>query len=294
MKINKVLVTGGSGFIGSHVVDNLVKKRVKVTVLERKTARKYNKAKVIHGDIKNRKLIQQIVKKHDGVIHLAATLGTQETISHPQPVVKNNILGSLNIFESIRDCRIPAVYIGVGNYWMNNPYSITKSTVARFALMFNKEFKSRIAIVRGLNAYGPRQKDKPVRKMIPNFIIPALDNQPITIYGDGKQIMDLIYVKDLAEILVRSLMKNHGVYTKIFEAGMGEKTTVNQIAKLVIKLTKSESKLNYVKMRPGEIPNSTVMANKKTWQLDKLGWRPKDFTLLKTGLKQTIKFYEEN
>ncbi|AKM79396.1 MAG: Nucleoside-diphosphate-sugar epimerase [Candidatus Beckwithbacteria bacterium GW2011_GWB1_47_15] len=280
MKTKKVLVTGGAGFIGSHTVDELKRLGIAVTIFES------------DQDVKNEIVVKKAVKGHGGVIHLAATLGTQETVTNPKPVVKNNILGSLNIFEAIRETNIPAVYISVGNHWMNNPYSITKSTAERFALMFNKEFGTKIAVVRGLNAYGPKQKDKPVRKMIPNFIIPALKNEPITIYGDGQQIMDLIYVKDLAKILVRALIKNHGVYDRVFEAGMGQKITVNQIVKLVIKLTKSKSKISYAPMRPGEIPNSIVMANKKVWNLEKLGWHSTDFTPLIKGLKQTIRYYE--
>ncbi len=290
----KILVTGGAGFIGSHVVDNLLRRRLKVTILEKKRTIKLNQVKIIYGNVKNRTLINKIVKNYDGVIHLAATLGTQETVAHPKPVVDNNIHGSLNIFEAIREVDVPAVYIGVGNYWMNNPYSITKSAAARFALMFNKEFSTKIAVVRGLNAYGPRQKHKPVRKMVPNFIIPALKGEPITIYGDGKQVMDMIYVEDLAEILVRALIKKHQVYDKTFEAGMAKLTTVNQIAKLIIELTGSKSKLNYAPMRPGEISNSVVKADKKSWNLEKLGWRESDFTSLKEGLKKTIEYYEKN
>lgn len=277
--MKNILVTGGAGFIGNHTVDELKRNGFQVTIFDNQQ------------DVKNNTAVKKAIMGKSGVIHLAATLGTQETVAHPKPVVKNNILGSLNIFEAVREARIPAVYISVGNYWMNNPYSITKSTAERFALMFNKEFGTKIAVVRGLNAYGPGQKDKPVRKMIPNFIIPALTNQPITIYGDGTQVMDLIYVQDLAKILVRALTMNHQVYDRAFEAGMGKKITVNQIVRLVIKLTKSKSIINQLPMRPGEIPNSVVMANRKSWNLEKIGWRLNDFTPLDQGLKQTIKYY---
>lgn len=276
----RILVTGGAGFVGSHTVDELKRLGFAVTVFESQQ------------DVKNAKEVRKALKGHSGIIHLAATLGTQETVQHPKPVVKNNILGSLNIFEAVREANIPAVYISVGNHWMNNPYSITKSTAERFALMFNKEFGTKIAIVRGLNAYGPRQKDKPVRKIMPNFIIPALKNEPITIYGDGRQVMDLIYVKDLAKILVRALTMNHGVYDRVFEAGMGQKITVNQIAKLVIKITGSKSKLIHVQMRPGETPNAMVMAHPRSWNLEKLHWNKSDFTPLVTGFKKTIRYYQ--
>lgn len=291
--MKKILVTGGNGFIGSHVVDNLIEKGFEVTVFDRFRHKPHrDDINFYLGDIKDRDAVFEAVSKHDGVINLAGILGTAETVNNPIPSVEVNIIGALHVFDACRTFNKKCVQITVGNWFMNNSYAITKSAAERFALMYNKEHKTKIAIVRGLNAYGPRQKHRPIRKIIPNFVIPALLNKPITIYGDGKQIMDMVYVKDVAEILVRALIMEHGVYDKIFEAGTGRDTTVNFIAELVVKLSGSKSEIRHVPMRPGEVEKSIVKGDLET--LKPLGITLKDLTLLEEGLKETIEWYKQH
>ncbi|NCX94757.1 MAG: NAD-dependent epimerase/dehydratase family protein [Gammaproteobacteria bacterium] len=207
--------------------------------------------------------------------------------SNPQPSVETNIIGGLNVFEAVRHYKVPAVYIAVGNHWMNNSYSITKTTAERFAFMFNKEHGTKIAVVRGLNAYGPRQKHYPVRKIMPNFILPAIKGGAITVYGNGSQIMDMIYVSDLAEILVRALLNDHGVYDRIFEAGTGRETSVKFIAEEVIRQVGMGS-IHFVPMRPGETENSVVLADVQT--LEALG--DVKMKTLEEGIALTIPYYK--
>lgn len=291
--MKKILVTGGNGFIGSHVVDNLIEKGFEVTVFDRFRHKPHRgDVNFYLGDVKDRDAVFEAVNKHDGVINLAGILGTAETVNNPIPSVEVNIIGALHVFDACRTFNKKCVQITVGNWFMNNSYAITKSTAERFALMYNTEHKTKIAVVRGLNAYGPRQKHRPVRKIIPNFVIPALLDKPITIYGDGEQIMDMIYVKDIAEILVRALIIDHGVYNKIFEAGTGRETNVNFIAELVVKLSNSKSEIKHIPMRPGEIEKSIVKGDPET--LSPLGITSKDLTPLEDGLKETIEWYKQH
>ncbi|MFH1955868.1 MAG: NAD-dependent epimerase/dehydratase family protein [Patescibacteria group bacterium] len=181
-----ILVTGGNGFIGSHVVENLLNKGHVPIIFDRKGPTAQVKGvSYFWGDIINKNSVDEAVLNSDGVIDLAGILGTSETVDNPFPCIETNILGALNVFEACRSHVKPAVQISLGNFWMNNPYSISKNTAERLALMYNKEHGTRIAIVRGLNAYGEGQKHAPVRKIIPNFIVRALRNTPIEIYGDG-------------------------------------------------------------------------------------------------------------
>lgn len=295
--MKNIIVFGGSGFIGGHVVDNLIKKDYRVTVFDRINnnqqyliPKQNKKINYFFGDIKDKEAVLEAVSKHDGAINLAGILGTAETVNNPYPSVEINILGALNFFEAVRTHKIPAVQITVGNHYMNNSYAITKTTAERFALMYNQEHKTKIAVVRGLNAYGERQKHKPIRKIIPNFILKALRKESINIYGDGTQIMDMIYVKDIAEILVRTLTKDHEAYKGIFEAGTGIKTTVNYIANLVNKLAKNKSSINHLPMRAGEPEKSIVLGDPKT--LSPLG--ALKLTNLEDGLRKTIKWYKKN
>jgi nucleoside-diphosphate-sugar epimerase len=291
--MKKILVTGGNGFIGSHVVDLLIEKSYEVTIFDRFRHKPHREDVNFYlGDIKDKDAVFEAVSKHDGVINLAGILGTAETVNDPYPSVEVNIIGALNVYEACRRFNKKAVQITVGNWFMNNSYAITKNAAERFALMYNKEHGTKIAVVRGLNAYGPRQKPKPVRKLIPNVVIPALLNKPIIIYGDGEQIMDMIYVRDVAEILIRALIMDHGIYDRVFEAGSGDDTTVNYIAELVLKLSGSKSEIKHVPMRAGEPERAVVKGDPKT--LEPLGYSKKDLTSLEEGLKQTIAWYKEH
>ena len=293
--MKKILVTGGSGFIGSAVVHNLIAKSYEVTVFDRNPREHLHKyppeVSVYYGDVTNVAQVIEAVQQNDGVIHLAAMLGTQETIDNPIPVTTVNTIGSLNVFNAIRQFNRRAVYIAVGNHWMNNPYSISKTTAERYAYMYNKESGTKIAVVRGMNVFGPGQKNAPVRKMMSNFIIDALYERPLTVYGGGTQIMDWIYVDDIAEILVRALVMEHNVYDRCFEAGLCGDTTVLHVAEKILELTGSLSSIDTVAMRKGEIPNSVVKSTEEKWNLEHLNWKRENMVSLDKGLEMTIAYY---
>lgn len=265
----KIIVFGGLGFIGGHVVENLVEKGFDVVVFDRfKNHAEYRHIDApysyFQGDVTDAEAVAEVMFGADGFINLAGILGTSETVDNPMPSIMSNVVGGMNVLMAAKQHKVKGVQIAVGNHFMNNSYSITKTTQERFTLMFNKEHGTKIAVVRALNAYGERQKHKPVRKIIPNFVTKALRGEPILIYGSGNQIMDMIYVKDLAEILVRALIVEHGVYDSIFEAGSGVRTTVNDIAIAVKKASNSSSMLVYKAMRAGEVEDSVVMGDPTT------------------------------
>lgn len=283
----QVLVTGGNGFIGRHVCERLRQVGHESVVFDRRAAADFL------GDTRDATAVYEAVYQTDAVIHLAGLLGTQETVQNPMPAIECNIVGSMNVFQAVKNVKRPAVYITLGNYWMNNPYSITKSTSERFALMANKEWGTRIAIVRGYHAYGAGQKVKPVKKIVPSFVMSALRDEPIQVYGKGDQVADMIYVEDLADILVRALLVEHGVYDSIFEAGTGVPTTVNEVAEAVIRLAEApHSSISYSPMRPGEPEGAVVLGDPTT--LAPLGIIPSELTDLEAGLKDTIAWYREN
>lgn len=287
----KVLVTGGCGFIGSHVMKELQSRGIEVALFDRNPHD--HPQELFLGDVRDEDAVRQALYHSDGVIHLAGILGTQETVNDPTAAVTTNIMGSLNVFKACRDQGKPGVYIAVGNYWMNNPYSITKSTAERFALMANREWGTHIAVVRALNAYGPRQKEAPVRKLMPNLIRAALDAQPFRVYGDGEQIMDMIYVTDVAKILVAALIKSHGVYDRTFEAGTGRPTTVLDVCKEVyLQLGYREPIVMHEPMRPGEQEDSVVLGDPST--LEPLGLNADSLIQLEQGVSQTLDWYRSD
>jgi UDP-glucose 4-epimerase len=287
----KIVVTGGAGFIGRYVCQKLIKAGHLVLVYDN-VSPQFDGCIYCPGRIEDKVKITALIKNSDAVIHLAGLLGTAETIDEPARPTAVNITGSLYVFEACRKYQKRCCYIAVGNHFMLNTYAITKTAAEKFALMYNAEHGTKIAVVRGLNAYGPYQKHKPVRKVIPNFVIPALKNEPLTIYGSGEQIMDFIYAEDLAEILCRALLDEHNVYDKVFEAGSGRRTSINYIAKKVIKLAGSSSEIRREPMRPGEIAESVVIANTAT--LIPLDYKLSEMVPLAKGLEKTIEYYRGN
>lgn len=305
----KILVTGGTGFIGAHTLDRLLQLGHTPLVLDhhpnpkRTTALLQLGVGVALGDVRDITAVDSLVAQSDGVIHLAGVLGTAETINEPTPAVDTNIFGSLNVFQACRRNNKPCSYITVGNYWMNNSYSITKTTAERFAWMFNREHGTKISVVRALNAYGPGQKVGPVRKIMPNFVIPALRDEEITVYGDGSQIMDMIYVDDVADIMIRALLVDHGQHrfdprrddreddVPRFEAGTGRHTTVLEIAQMVIACA-GKGRIKHAPMRPGEPEQSIVVGDPETLRPLYNGELPQ-LTCLEEGIERTIKWYKE-
>lgn len=298
--MKKILVTG-AGFIGTHVVDELLKKDYQVSIFDRFPYEKISNkrwdsnVKAFFGDIRDRESVMEAVYAHDAVINLAAILGTMETINNPHESVDTNIHGALNVFEACKPCSmhpdgIPAIQITVGNHWMNNSYSITKSCSERFAFMFNKEHKTNIKVIRALNAYGEGQRHKPVRKITPNFIVKALRCEPIEIFGDGTQIMDMVYVKDVARVIVAALENNDAPNDTVYEVGSGVPTTVNDIANLINEITCSNAGIKYLPMRQGEPEKSTVLGDPTT--LLPFGFDGSDFISLHAGFEKTINWYK--
>ncbi len=300
----KILVIGGQGFIGSHLIDNLLSKGHDIIILDRLVksglyeSYGWNDKHIdfLMGDLKDEDSTREAVNQCDMWINLGGLLGTSEMIHNPIPAVQVNIIGALHVFEAAKIYNKRGVQIAVGNYWMNNPYSLTKNTAERFAQMYNKEHHTDIRVVRGMNIYGERQTHKPVRKIFPNLVIPALLNQPITIYGTGEQVMDLIYVKDFVEVLARALLIDDAPNTVLYESGVGGGMTINNALEMVLAEIGSTSEVNRVPMRPGEDKQAVVEISEQGWKdlIDHLGYTPADLTPMKEAIAKTIHWYREN
>jgi len=299
MTLNRVLVTGGNGFIGSYVVDRLVSDGIEVVIFDhnsegiRRLARHTN-TELYLGDIRDEVAVTEAMAHVDGFIHLAGVLGTQETIDNPKPAIMTNITAGLNVLEAATQYDVPGVNIAVGNYWENNPYSISKNTVERLVEMYRKYRGAKVSNVRALNAYGPGQSvfspygSSKVRKIIPSFVSRVLHDEKIQVYGDGNQIMDMVYVQDVADILVDTLYHTHnyGAVEQTLEAGTGVRTSVKEIAEAVIAEI-GYGEIEYLPLRPGETPGAIVLAD-STALLN-----PFPFKTLKEGLAPTIEYYKD-
>lgn len=303
----KVLVTGGSGFIGTHVVDALLSTAHEPLIFDRRARRDVPPARRVEsflGDTTDDVAVMEAMAHSDGFIHLAGVLGTQETIQNPRPSAVTNILGGINVLEAAAHYGVPGVYLSVGNHWMDNPYSISKTAVERYVRMYNAFRGARVNVVRAMNVYGEGQQASPpfgpsqVRKIAPAFICRALSGAPLEIYGDGLQVSDMVYVKDVAEALLRSLhaAAESRVFDRVVEIGPSENTRVNEVAELVRRLVAARTgrlvDLVHLPMRPGETPGSRVSADVKTLEL--VGMAPESLVPLADGMARTIDWYREH
>jgi UDP-glucose 4-epimerase len=290
------------GFIGRYVVEELQSRGYTPVIFDhhRRLAQEYpNEVEVFQGDIMDQIAVTEAMAHVDGWIHLAAVLGTQETIMNPRPAAQSNLMGGLNILEAAAQYDLPGSYIAVGNHWMNNTYSITKTMIERFIDMFNKYRNTKVNIVRAVNAYGPRQLavapfgPGKVRKITPSFVCRALTHMDVEVYGDGSQISDMVYVADVAKALVNAMAKAHmgEVFDVPVEVGPEVNSTVQEVAELIIAISGSQSKIVNLPMRPGEIPGAVVKADTSTLKL--VDMDPKDLVGLPVGMQLTVDYFKE-
>ena len=305
----KVLVTGGAGFIGTWIRRELLTRGHQVLILDHQDRRTglASGEEFFLGDVRDPTAVTEAAAHVDGIIHLAAVLGTQETISNPRPSAETNILGSLNVFEAATQYNLPVAYAGVGNHTMRligtGCYTITKSAAEDLARMYNLyRDGGRITIVRPVNAYGPGQSiaapfgTSKVRKVMPALSCRALTGAPIEVYGDGTQVSDCVWVKDVATAFVTALehTAKYGPTERPVEVGPANSVTVNDIARMVAEEASKHTGLApvdivHLPMRPGEVPNAVVKSDVST--LQQIGMTAADFLPLEDGIRETVEHY---
>lgn len=276
----RALVLGGKGFIGTHLRGHLIASGAS-------TARSFDK-KDDMDILKNRKLLSEAIRSSDVVFGCAGILGTSETFDQVHETIDVNIHGTVAVLELCQRHSVPFIYLSLKTDWYN-PYLITKRAANEFCLMWNQYLHMPVAVVRGLNVYGPGQKWMPVRKAVPNFIVNALRNEPLEVYGQGEQITDQIFVDDLCEALVR--VYEHNAYGMEIDVGTGVPITVKQLASLIIYLADSTSKVVFSPMRIGEPRTGGVQLADPSLMVQKLDYYPP--TSLIDGMKRTVEWYRE-
>ena len=285
----KALITGGSGFIGSHLYDLLEEKGHDVTLLSLKSSVTSNirNPKSIIADITDREKILDIIPPFDVVYHLAGLLGTSELITQAYRASRVNILGTLNILDGALKRKTKVIHITKPNVWLNT-YSITKQAGESFAKMYHDEFGLPTVSVKWLNVYGPRQSFH-CQKAVPFFIRWALKNEDIQVWGNGTQTMDLIHARDAVRATIM-IGENENLEGATIDVGTGEETTVNELAYMIARIIGSKSKIRHLPMRAGETPDTRLVAD--TTILNNLGFS--SGISLEDGMKETVDWYVAN
>ena len=311
LDFSEILVTGGAGFIGSHIVDRLLDEGFKVRVLDNlSTGEKKNLAahqtkksfQLIEGDIRNFDLVKKTVKGVDAVIHEAALVSVTRSIENPLLSHEINVTGTVNLLKACVDAHVKrfiyasscAVY-GDTETLPNNenltpkplsPYAADKLAAEKYAKKFHNVHGLETVSLRYFNVYGPRQKYGPYSGVISIFINCLLENKPPTIYGDGEQTRDFINVKDVVEANMLALSKRKAV-GEVFNISTGEATTLNKITETIQKIMgKTDLKPVHAEPRPGDIKHSYADISKARKNLE---FAPK--VHLEKGLRQLVKWY---
>lgn len=270
------LVTGGKGFIGEHLCRALGRRGVTAHTYDIKDGQ----------DVLDAKALASYVEGVDVVFDCAGVLGTSETFGHVEQTVQVNIIGTLNILRACQSAGVPLVFLGLKTNW-HSPYLITKRAASEFCLAWHETYGLPVAVIRGLNVYGPGQHWGRVHKAVPTFIMQALRDEPLNVHGDGQQITDQIHVSDICEVMIRAWECE--AWGAVIDGGTGIPTTVNRLADLIVAAADSPSRIHHDAMRAGEPEAGGVQLADPTAMVQKLNFYPA--VPLTDGLRRTVDWY---
>jgi len=268
----RYLVTGGAGFIGSHLIESLINRSDQVVVLDNlSTGSSKNLSKVadqitVHnGSILDQQLVGKLVADCDYVIHLAAALGVFNIVNKPLESLKTNLQGSEIILQAVDKYRKPVLIASTSEIYGKNEkvplneeddriighplksrwsYSEAKAVDESLAFFYHLENKLPIRIVRFFNTVGPRQVGH-YGMVVPRFIEAALKNEPLSIYGSGEQIRCFCHISDVIRALLLVIDSDQAV-GEVFNIGNNQQSSINQLADRVISLLGSKSKIEKI------------------------------------------------
>ncbi|MEW6230143.1 MAG: SDR family NAD(P)-dependent oxidoreductase, partial [Bacillota bacterium] len=277
MKEQKIVITGGTGFIMSYVAERLAEMGKDVTIFDNceehalfdyttDLLAKHKNVRFVQGDVRDKAAVDDVVKGAEIVYHFAALMGTSSRFKEERRTVEVNVLGTLNVLEA-------ALNAGVRYFihpprpplsqWLT-PYIISKTAQTQFTQMYNKIYGLPTVGLHIANCYGPRERSvlnpnamvpREGKKLVATCIIAALKGEPLPIFGDGEQASDFIFVDDVVDACLKAPTPE--AVGEVFDIGTGVATTVNEVARLIIKLTGSKSKIEYFPMRTGEVKLTT-------------------------------------
>ena len=276
----RVLITGGAGFIGSHLVEHFQGK-ADVRVLDnlrsgyRKNIENFDVDFQL-GDICDRAAVDKAMEGVDYVFHLAAMISVPESMSKIAECIQINNLGMLNVLESAAEHGVKKLCFSTSAaiYGDNpvvpkietmfpepkSPYAITKLDGEYYCKMFTQEGKLQTACLRYFNVFGPRQDPKSAyAAAVPIFIEKALNNEDLTIFGDGEQTRDFVFVKD---VVAANAFFAQSEFTGVHNIAYGGKITINDLASEIIRLTNSKSKIIHLPERAGDVKHSMAAVDK--------------------------------
>lgn len=268
------LITGGAGFIGSHLADYLLKSGENVIIIDNLSTGNYVNIEHLEGlsayrcyieDIRHETLIDELIRDCDFVYHLAASVGVRLIIDKPTECLINNIVGTERVLRSASRYRKSVLITSTSEVYGKSQqktfsesddrimgptdksrwgYANSKATDEFLAMAYYHETRLPVVIVRLFNTVGPRQTGQ-YGMVIPNFVAQALRGLPITVFGDGSQTRCFCHVRDVVPALVQLLAKSEAM-GRVFNVGSDAEISIRELAEMIIKKTQSESEIRYI------------------------------------------------
>jgi UDP-glucose 4-epimerase len=295
----KVLVTGGSGFIGSHVVDKLRDKGIEVRIFDMIEPTFRKDVEFYHASLLDLDSLRSAMSGIDAIYHLAAIADVKDVYEEPHYAETINVRGTINVLEAARRAKVKRLIYG-STTWVysdavaqqvdedtpllapSHLYTATKIASEYYCRSYSELYGLEYTILRYGIPYGPRARDGAV---VPIFTRKALNGEPLTIAGDGSQFRKFVYVEDLAEgnvLALKPVAKN-----RIYNLDGREKITIKQIAETVKELV-GNVEIQSIPARPGDFEGKEVSSERAQ---NELGWTPK--TSFKEGVRRYIQWFEQ-
>ncbi len=307
----KILITGGMGFIGLNLIEFLLNNtEFEIISLDKSTnipeeLERNERIKIINGTLEEKELLEA-TRNVDYVVHLAAQTSVIKSVENPKEDAMTNIIGLINLLNACVKNQVKKVVFASSGAVLgeqeqpinedkvpkpSSPYGASKHAGEGYCSAFSSSHGLNITSLRFSNVYGPKSEEK--GSAVSKFIRQALNNEKITIYGDGEQTRDLIHVSDICNAISLSLTKELQSKYSLFQIGSGTQTSVNKLYR-IIKEELANNGINtpepiYAEKRKGEVEHSYFDIEKARKEL---GYRPK--ISVEEGVKQTVRWFLDN
>jgi UDP-glucose 4-epimerase len=307
----KYIVTGGAGFIGSHIVEELTKLQHEVIIFDNLFSGKMENIQpflknknvtFVQGSIIDLSVLKKIFRGADGIFHEGAIASVPRSIANPLATNEANVTGTLNVLVAACDCGVRKILFASSSSVYGNtptlpkhedmipnplsPYAVSKLTGEQYLKVFSEVYGIKTLSLRYFNVFGPRQDPKSeYAAVIPRFITKILRHESPTIYGDGGQTRDFTYVKDVVQANIRAMESD---VQGVFNVANCKRINLNELANLIMEITGVTVPLVHESPRTGDVRDS--LADIRRAQ-EAFGYAP-EYTL-KIGLEETIAWYQK-
>jgi UDP-glucose 4-epimerase len=313
----KVLVTGGAGFIGSNIAEELAREWDVIVFDDLSTGSEKNlqgiDIELVKGDVRDKAAVESACRGVESIFHLAAQISVPLSMEDPEATVRINTLGTLNVLDAAIRAGVESIVFSssAAVYGDNpqmpkredmlpepkSPYAVSKLDGEYYLKIASETSGLRAVALRYFNVFGPRQSPHSAyAAAVPAFVYRAVKGEDITIFGDGEQTRDFVYVKDVARANLMAagigadpgagVEAGSGVSGSVFNVACGRSISINALAEMIVAITGSSSKIVHAEERPGDIKHSLADVTRIR---EKLAYQPN--TDLEAGLETTVEYF---